>query len=70
MAGRWSNHPSQLFTIRLWAEQIDAGHVEWRGKVQHVPTGEAHYFRSWQQLVERLVVILQAGENPTPSRWR
>jgi hypothetical protein len=69
MASRWSNHPTYLFTIRLWAEEIDAEHIEWRGKVQHVPTGEAHFFRSWQQLIDRLAIIVQTGENPTRSGW-
>jgi hypothetical protein len=36
---------SHLFTIRVWAEQLSEGRAEWRGKIQHIPVGEAQYFR-------------------------
>ena len=45
---------SQLFTIRLWRENLSAGQIEWRGKVQRVLNGEACYFRTWPELIERL----------------
>jgi hypothetical protein len=45
---------SQLFTLRLWQEQIDDRRSEWRGQVQEVTTGEARYFRDWQTLIEHL----------------
>ena len=41
---------SHLFTVRLWLEPLGNGQTEWRGKVQHVPSGEARYFRDWQAL--------------------
>lgn len=46
-------HParSQLFTVRLWVEDLGDGRVEWRGKVQHALSGEACYFRDWPSLV-------------------
>ena len=52
---------SQLFTVRLWREQLN-DHWEWRGKVQHVTTGEAHYFRDWDTLIARLQDMLKTGE--------
>jgi hypothetical protein len=42
---------SHLFTVRLWLEPLGDGQSEWRGKVQHVPSGEAQYFREWSSLV-------------------
>ena len=41
---------SHLFTVRLWLEPLGNGQSEWRGKVQHVPSGEACFFRDWQVL--------------------
>ena len=41
---------SELFTVRLWREQLN-DHWEWRGKVQHVTTGEVRYFREWEMLI-------------------
>ena len=46
---------SHLFTVRLWPKDLGEGQVEWRGKVQHVLSGEAHYFREWQELNTQLL---------------
>ena len=43
-------YPTQLFTVRLWQESVGNGQSEWRGKVQHVTSGEARYFRTWSVL--------------------
>ena len=42
---------SHLFTVRVWREELGAGRVEWRGKVQHALRGEARYFREWAELI-------------------
>jgi len=49
---------SQLFTVRLWREDLGDGRIEWRGKVQSVTTGEAHYFRDWPVLIARIQEML------------
>ncbi len=54
--------PSELFTVRLWREQLN-DHYEWRGKVQHVTSGETRYFRDWQGLVARMQEMLNASES-------
>jgi hypothetical protein len=41
---------SHLFMLRLWAEDLGSGQTDWRGKVQHVSSGEARYFRNWPTL--------------------
>ena len=43
-------YSSQLFTVRLWRERLN-DHFEWRGKVQHVASGETRYFRAWESLI-------------------
>lgn len=65
MTHKTSQQRSDLFTIRVWAEDLGAAQAEWRGKVQHVATGEARYFRSWQQLIDYLTATLSVEENPT-----
>ena len=50
---------SHLFTVRVWQEDMGDGQWEWRGKVQHVLSGEAFYFREWQELIARLKTRLQ-----------
>ena len=44
-------YDSQLFTVRVWLEELGNGQTEWRGKVQHVTSGEVRYFRDWATLV-------------------
>jgi hypothetical protein len=63
-------HPrSHLFTVRLWAEETGNGQTEWRGRVQHVTSGEACYFRDWPTLIAHLLQMLpQAEAQPEKSR--
>lgn len=54
-------HSSELFTVRLWREQLN-DHWEWRGKVQHITTGEVRYFRDWALLIVALQeMVTDAG---------
>lgn len=41
---------SQLFTLRMWPEDLGDGQIAWRGSVQHANSGEARYFRDWPAL--------------------
>jgi hypothetical protein len=52
---------SHLFIVRVWHEELDPTEQEWRGKVQHVQSGEAHYFRGWQQLIDHLAAPLSSS---------
>ena len=49
---------SHLFTVRVWAEEIGGGQVEWRGKVQFCGSGEVRYFREWSALAPLLLAML------------
>lgn len=63
---RIPDHPlrrTHLFTLRLWIEPVAADPAEIRGRVQHVLTGEALYFRTWPALlafVEEKLAELEA----------
>jgi hypothetical protein len=48
---------SQLFTVRVWTEHLGNEHVEWRGQVQHVMSGETSFFRDWETLIRFLTSI-------------
>ena len=58
--------PSDLFLVRMWAEKLDEGEAEWRGKVQHVTSGEAHYFRDWSALIAFLTGSRPDSEDQGP----
>jgi hypothetical protein len=58
---------SHLFIVRLWREDLGEGQLEWRGKVQHVLSGEVRYFRDWPTLTALLLAMLADSEtNPNP----
>jgi len=56
---------SHLFTVRVWREELGNGHSEWRGKVQHVLSGETRYFRKWADLI--VFVREQVGDQTASS---
>ena len=62
--------PAQLFTLRVWSEEVGEAQTEWRGRVQHVATGETRYFRTWEALVQFLNEQLGAiaANLPQPPR--
>jgi len=53
---------SHLFTVRIWAEDLGHGQAEWRGRVQHVTSGQTHYFRDWDARVKLLATLLDEVE--------
>jgi hypothetical protein len=56
---------STLYLVRLWAKGVDAtgdGSVEWHGRVQRVMDGESHEFKSLQDLVDLLSVMVSNSE--------
>lgn len=48
-----------LFTLHIWAEAVGEKRVEWRGKLKYIPSGEVHYFREWDRLIEQLKGFLE-----------
>lgn len=50
MAEEKQSLTTQLFTVRFWLEELGADRREWRGRAQHIESGEAIYFRDWQAL--------------------
>jgi hypothetical protein len=53
---------SNLFLVRVWVEEIGGGRSEWRGKVQHVVSGEARPFSDCAALeaaMHEMLEILQ-----------
>lgn len=58
---------SHLFTIRVWREELAEDQREWRGKVQHVNSGEAYFFRQWSEMVAHMVTWLEQEEGRGPG---
>ena len=52
-------HRSHLFTVRIWQEELHDCQIEWRGKLQHVHSREALYFREWPALIAGFLQMLK-----------
>ena len=65
MSSEPSRRSSQLFTLRLWLEELGEGRAEWRGQLRHVTSGQTYYFRSWQELATQMMKLLSDLEPPT-----
>lgn len=50
---------SQLFTLRVWSEEVGEGRQQWRGKLHHVATDEVAYFREWVALLPLVLAMLR-----------
>ena len=57
--------PSQLFTIRLWTEDLDERRREYRGQAKHVVSGVIRNFREWSDLVTFLIETFDGYEEGT-----
>jgi len=57
---------SHLFLVRFWREEAQEvqDQREWRGRVQHVLSGEAHSFGNLSMLLDVLIAVLPA---PSPD---
>jgi hypothetical protein len=49
---------THLFLVRLQAEELDEGEVQWHGRVQRVVSGETYTFAGWPDLIEHLLTML------------
>jgi hypothetical protein len=52
---------SQMFTLRVWIEDVGNGRTEIRGTLKHVLTGETRHFRDWSTLTTFLQQWTMAG---------
>jgi hypothetical protein len=67
---------SHLFLVRLWLEDLGADQQEWRGRVQHILSGQVRYFREWtalETIFRNMASVLvsdgaaEANHSPTPN---
>lgn len=70
MVSRRRSSHSDLFTLRVWPEEGEKGHTEWRGKVQHVTSGEARYFRDWETMLAFLLETLDSSHEKDEPKQR
>jgi hypothetical protein len=59
-----------LFMVRMWPEGLGGGRTDWRGKVQHVNSGEARYFRDLATLEAFVEGLLRRSDLEGPDAGR
>ncbi len=52
MGNKVASTHTHVFTVRVWQEDLGDNQREWRGRVQHVSSQDAVYFRDWAALAE------------------
>jgi hypothetical protein len=58
------------FIVKIWLEEIgdEARKATWRGHITHVPSGARRYLRELGDIVDFVVIYLEAM-GVRPSRW-
>ena len=62
---------SDLFLVRMWTEDTEAGRKLAYGKVHRAVSGEAHQFDDWQGLLDQLRAMLtdfKVGRSPDDAQ--
>jgi hypothetical protein len=56
--------PAIMMTLRLWLEVMGPQQSEWRGEIKNLTTGEARYFRRWEEMAD--IVRSMLADRGTP----
>ncbi len=67
---------THVFIVRLWLEprEVEGATTEWRGVIEHVPSGEQRYFKDLHGMVDFARPYLEGmgvefGTYQRISRW-
>jgi hypothetical protein len=58
-----ADRPHHLFIVRLWRESGRTSPGQWRGSVEHVPSGRRLYFVSLSDLADFITLRLDGGKS-------
>ena len=56
-----------LFIVRLWSEGHNIGPTQWRGSVEHIPSGQKFYFTSLSDMKDFISLHLSAPAQSLPN---
>lgn len=59
--------PEHLFIVRVWREPTHLKTSEWRGSIEHVPSGQRLYFVSLNDLNDFIRLRLAQPSLPAPK---
>jgi hypothetical protein len=57
---------THVFIVRIWREprEIEEAQAEWRGVVEHIPTGQRRYFKDMDEIKHVVQPYLLELSNP------
>jgi hypothetical protein len=58
------NPQAQLFTLRIWVTNQDEVILEWRGRIQHIQSGEVQYCKDWDTVIGHVEEALRNQIKP------
>ena len=50
---------TQTFTLRIWVTNQEDAKIEWRGRIQHVQSGEVQYCQSWDAFITYVEEVIR-----------
>jgi len=50
---------AQTFTLRIWVTNQKDDSLEWRGRIQHIQSGEVRYCRNWDAFIAYVEEVLR-----------
>lgn len=59
--------PEHLFIVRIWQEPTYLKSGEWRGSIEHIPSGQRLYFVSFSDLNDFIRLRLSQPSLPAPK---
>ncbi len=54
---------AQTFTLRIWVTDQKDANLEWRGRIQHIQSGEVRYCQSWDAFTTYVEEVLRNLSN-------
>lgn len=63
---------TQAFLVRIWSEprEIEHARPEWRGMVEHIPSGQRRYVKSLDELAAFIASYLASMGVKLEAYWR
>ncbi|MBN1889851.1 MAG: hypothetical protein JW850_17780 [Thermoflexales bacterium] len=55
MTNETSTRAQHVFVVRLWSEATGPAPAQWRGSVEHIPSGQHLYFAALDDLIDFIV---------------
>lgn len=48
----------QMFTLRIWVIKREGMNIKWRGRIQHIQSGEVQYCQDWDTFITYVEKVL------------